>query len=240
MDRQTGVLDGATFWERVAATRWGRYITAIEREVIIDAAEKFGIPGRAIEIGCEGGRWSKMLADNGWSLTCIDVDAETLAVCRERIPGSTCIVTKPDDMSIPCSSCSAELMLLIEVLPVLRSGWFAGEASRVLVPDGRLVALVWNRSSWRGLAAHATARLRSEDDWYTVRYGAWKQELESTGFTIEREDGFCWFPLRRASDSRLAPVFAACEQYSGLRHLPRFSPWIMTVARKQVSGVSDD
>ena len=44
-----------TFWETTADTRWGNYITKIEREILLAAANSFSEPGSGLEVGCEGG-----------------------------------------------------------------------------------------------------------------------------------------------------------------------------------------
>lgn len=80
-----------TFWEKAAITRWGSYLTEIEKAVILKAHQLSGLPGTALEIGCEGGRWSKLLSEAGWKVICTDIDVESLALCRKRIPDATCI-----------------------------------------------------------------------------------------------------------------------------------------------------
>src|SRR4051812_31276704 len=85
---------GVTFWEAVAESRWGKHLTEVERHAIIQAQSLAGKPARALEVGCEGGRWSKLLSDLGWEMTCIDVDPTRLAVCQERIPRARCLLAK--------------------------------------------------------------------------------------------------------------------------------------------------
>src|ERR1041384_2315947 len=84
-----------TDWERVALSRWGQYVTKVEHHAITTASSMARPPGDAIEVGCEGGRWSKMLADMGWQMTCIDVDRSTLDVCQQKIPAAKCRLADP-------------------------------------------------------------------------------------------------------------------------------------------------
>ena len=74
------VYPPSTPWEVVATTRWGRYTTEVVESAVRAGAEIARTPGAALEVGCEGGRWSRLLSNMGWSLTCTDIDAEVLAV----------------------------------------------------------------------------------------------------------------------------------------------------------------
>jgi hypothetical protein len=47
-----------------------------------------------------------------------------------------------------------------------------------------------------------------------------------------KEQGYCWFPIRRTSNSRMVPLVTELESALGLRHLPSFSPWVAFIARK--------
>src|SRR5690349_17656058 len=44
-----------TPWERTAETKWGSYISDVERNAILLSHTLIPSPGHAIEIGCEGG-----------------------------------------------------------------------------------------------------------------------------------------------------------------------------------------
>jgi len=107
-----------TYWENVARTRWGSYITEIEKRVILKASNLAGSPTTALEIGCEGGRWSRLLAELGWNMICTDIDPNALEVCQRRIPSAKCILVDPNDSKIPYETRSVKLLLCIEVLPV--------------------------------------------------------------------------------------------------------------------------
>jgi hypothetical protein len=47
-----------TPWERENAMRWGRYLAAAEQRALELGAALVACPGAALEVGCEGGRWS--------------------------------------------------------------------------------------------------------------------------------------------------------------------------------------
>jgi hypothetical protein len=189
-------------------------------------------PGSALEIGSEGGRWSRLLAGMGWTLTCTDIDAEVLTVCQRRVPTANCILVSPAATTLPCATRSMSLLLCLEVFPVMDSDWFAKEASRVLSEDGILVGVTLNRTSLRGLFVWARQCLTGRADFYNVSYREWRRRMEAAGFTISFEQGYCWFPLTRSSDSRLAPLFIRLERMLGLGRLTALSPWVVFIARQ--------
>ena len=222
-----------TFWELAAQSLWGTYISEIEKEAILRAHDIAGEPTRALEIGCEGGRWSKLLSDLNWKMTCTDVDAQVLRLCQLRLPTASCIIVEPGSGEIPCQTNSIGLLLCVEVPPVIKSRWFPDESRRVLTGGGLIVGVFFNLVSWRGLLAHLTAPMRGSYDYFDLSYTAWRETLCSNGFTIVHERGLCWFPFRRSSNSSLIPAFVGIERHLGLQKLPELSPWVVFVARKQ-------
>jgi len=114
---------------------------------------------------------------------------------------------------------------------VIQSAWFPDEAARVLVPGGALTGVMWNRHSPRGMMAHAKATWTRSDDFYKYSYERWKQPLLARGFSFIHEEGFCWFPFNRFSNSSWVPFFTRMEQRLGLRQVPRFSPWVAFIAQ---------
>jgi hypothetical protein len=174
-----------------------------------------------------------MLADLGWNMTCTDIDAATLNVCRSKLPQATCILTRPQDTRLPCTSASVALLLCIEVAPVIQTSWFASEAARCLADEGILVGVFWNRASLRGAAVALKERLqRRNTPFYKQTYRAFRRSLLDNGFALLHEEGFCWGPFGRASNSPLIPGFIALETGLRLDRLPVVSPWIAFIARK--------
>lgn len=222
----------STYWERVAESRWGEYVSDVERRAILAAHEMCAAPGEMLEIGAEGGRWSRLLTDLGWHATCTDVDEAALAACQARIPSATCVLVQPEDESLPAASGSMRMVLCIEVPPVVQSDWFLSEAHRVVGEDGVLVAVVFNRASVRGALLALKARLAGGYDYYRMSYGAWRRRLKRAGYSVVREEGYCWMPFSRASDSALVPTLTRLERVLGLNRVVRFSPWVAVVARR--------
>lgn len=128
--------DLETYCDVAAKSRWGAYITEIERHMLLDAHELAGEPTVGLEIGCEGGRWTRLLTDLSWDMTCTEVNPATLAVCRQKVPTARCVQVSPDDSTLPCESGSVRLLVCIEVPAVMASDWFPAEADRVLADDG--------------------------------------------------------------------------------------------------------
>ena len=222
----------ATKWDTVATTRWGRYTTDVVEDVIAAACELAGVPGAALEVGCEGGRWSRLLANGGWEMTCTDIDQDALSICQRRVPGAHCIFVSPDATTLPCESSAMRLVLCLEVFPLIESDWFAHEAGRVLQDNGVLVGVTLNRTSLRGMFVRAKERLRGESNFYNVSYAQWRRGMRQAGFEVALERGYCWFPFSRASNSVFVPFFVRLERWLGLDRIPSFSPWVAFVARK--------
>jgi len=221
-----------TYWEKIARTKWGSYITDVEKRVLLKAVSLSQEPDTALEIGCEGGRWAKFLVDRGWRVTCTDIKSDAIEICKKRIPTATCVLVSPQDRTLPCEPSSQTLLLCIEVMPVLGSDWFASEALRVLRPGGLFVGVFLNRRSFRGYYRHLTATKNKEFDYYKVDYPNWRSRLCNHGFQMIVEEGICWFPFTRDSNSSLIPILTQLELRLGLRRLPGVSPWIVFLAQK--------
>ena len=229
---ETGYGPNTTYCEWLAKTRWGAYIAEIEKRAIMIGHAAAGPPGKALEIGCEGGRWSIMLDDLGWDMTCTDVQSGFLDICRQRLPHARCVLVTPEETTLPCATQSIDLLLCVGVPPAIQSPTFIDEAHRVLKPGGIVVGTFWNLSSPRGYLLHLNARYRGTADYYRIAYGGWRKKLLRRGFQLLHEEGYCWFPFRRASNSSLIPLAVRTETFFGLRHWAAMSPWVAFVVRK--------
>ena len=227
-ERRTQGNDSPTIWERVADRQWGAYTSQIAKQAILRSHRLLGKATVALEIGCEGGRWSKLLTSLGWKMICVDTDHEVLEVCQKRIPTAQCILITSSDNRIPCETNSIDLLLCLEVAPVIQSDWFINEGARVLREKGLIVGVFWNRLSLRGLYVRA----KGDNEHYKHAYALWRRHLVKQGFNINYEEGYCWFPFHRTSNSRYIPFFTQLEKRLGLRKLTFISPWIVFIARK--------
>jgi SAM-dependent methyltransferase len=222
----------ATFWESVAERRWGRYITAIEQEAVLAAAAAFAEPGTALEVGCDGGRWCRLLCNRGWSVTATDINPRSLELCEQRNPSVTCILVDARDRQIPVDTSTTDLLLCLEV-PEITSDWFLPEARRVLKRGGMLVGVHMNRCSWRGELSYRKAKWFGGQAYYQTAYPVFRRSLVACDFEVQLERGCCWPPFGRKSNSSWIPAVAALERLCGLQRMTSFSPWIVfTAVRK--------
>ncbi len=229
-----------TRWERIGeTTTWGRYLADIERRTIMRAENLLGKVGKALEAGCGGGRWSKLLADRGWDLTCVDVDADALALCQRRIPTAKCVLASPRDECLPCGDAAIDLLLCIEVVPVIESAWFVRETRRVLIDGGLLVGVFINAHSLRGVASRRKEHLRGREEharFYRASYGSFKEQLTESGFKVLDEESFCWGPFRRDSNSPFVPLWSRMERALHLNRVVMKGPWVAFIASKGVTA----
>jgi SAM-dependent methyltransferase len=225
------------FYDTVAETRWGKYLTGVEKDVILGAQQLCGTPTVALDIGAAGGRWSELLAEQGWEIICTDINPSSLERCRERVPRATCIRAEPDDTTLPCTPESIGLLLCVEVFQVIPTAWFISEASRTVKPNGLIVGVFNNKLSWRGYIHHLLSVACNRFDYYGTSYHRWRRELRRAGFQMLREEGLCWFPFSRTSNSPLVSLCTTVESRIGLRHLAVVSPWIVFAAQKDSKGM---
>ncbi len=222
-----------SYWERIASRTWSKYLAEVELRAISWAHNSFERPTRGLEIGCDGGRWVKMLADAGWQMTCSDINPQAIDRCRRRILLATSRLVDPADTTLPLEDDAADLLLCIETPPVIEAEWFLDESLRVLRPGGLMVGVFLNLTSWRGIAGYVAAKLTGGRLFYHQAYPRWRRELQRRGFRIRYEEGYCWMPFGRDSNSRAVPLMTALERLLRLRRLPTLSPWIVFVAEKQ-------
>ena len=221
-------------WEQVAESRWGTYTSDVERETLQHAIRRIPKNTKAMmDVGCEGGRWSRLLADtNVATLICTDIDADALEVCRQRIPRAECHLVDPSSTTLPAGDAALGLVLCFEVAEVVHEDWFLDEVARVLAPGGVFACVMLNRASYRLLLWAWRNRRGNEVPHYVRSYRDWRRSLRARGFTIDRETGMCWMPFGRQSNSKLIAPLITLERTLGLRHLPSISPWVCVVAIK--------
>ena len=225
-----------TYWDAVARTKWGNYLADFEKRLVSLGNNYAAKRGRGVDLGCGSGRWSRQLTDRGWQMTCIDVAPGDLAVCQRNVPEATCVLSPVDAAAIPCASRAAGILLCIEVAPVIDSPWFIPEAHRVLDTGGVLVGVLCNRNSWRGLTVRTKSRLRRAQSgypFYQHSYPEFRNKLITTGFEMLHQEGFCWGPADRCSNSALVPIYSRLERALRLHRRVNVSPWVAFIARKR-------
>lgn len=230
--RELSGVERVTRWERAAETRWGAYLTAVEREALL-LGSSLVQPSVSLDIGCGSGRWSLLLRERGWKPTCVDVDREALELCRSRMPDAVCISVDEDADRLPVADAAVGLVAAIEVPQVMEQPWLPAELDRVLASGGVVVCTYHNPRSARALAYRA---LRRRHPFYRgPSYSRFRRTLAAAGIRPLYETGLGWFPFSRESDSRLVPVFTTLEAMLRLRRLVSLSPWVVLVAQKDAS-----
>ena len=213
-------------------TTWGRYLGDIEERGILRAEALAERPGRTIDIGCGGGRWSKLLADRGWDVTSTDIDRDALAVCQRKVPSAKCLLVESSDHRIPVASGSLQLVLCMEVPHVVEAGWLPHEVDRVLSANGIVVGVQFNLHSWRGAVWNVKRPFKESDGSYTISYARWRRRWRRQGFAMLHEEAFSWGPCKRNGNSRFVPGVVKAERALGLDRVVRWGPWVLFVARK--------
>ncbi len=225
-----------TLWESAAETAWGRYLTDAERRLLLRALDLAPPDGEAMEVGCEGGRWSRYLVERRGSAICTDIDQGVLELCGQRLPQARCVLTHTGSERLPAGDGELALLLVYEVVQVTDASWFPAEAARVLRPGGVLAFSHYNSASLRAVAYRAAALTggsRSQHRYYRgPSYTSLRRSIARAGFEIVHEEGIAWAPFTRQSNSRLIPVAARLERTLGLRRLASLSPWVLTLARR--------
>jgi SAM-dependent methyltransferase len=227
-----------TTWEAVARTTWGTYLTGVQHRVLREGCELAGVPSTALEVGCEGGRWSKLLQSWGWKNICTDINPESIELTRRRLPDAKCILVNANDERLPAEDASVGLILVCEV-PVIEAPWFPDEAKRVLRPGGVLVFSHFNPNSYRALLYRIGCRIQrlwggthfKTLFYHGPSYRSLRRAICARGFEMTREVGFCWFPFGRKSNSTLIGPAVRMEKFFGLHRLPTVSPWVMSIAQ---------
>ena len=232
--------DEFLFWEPIAKSRWGRYISTVEESMIRYAIRQSPNPSMSLDIGAEGGRWSKLLCDAGWTTICTDIKQSALDVCQQRIPTAKCILVDKGSQTFPCEDDSIGILLAIEVHELLEQDWFVRESARVLKTDGLLVGVFQNACSWRAVVKNWFPDRNESFKHYTASYRTWRRFAKQHKLEIVREKGICWMPFGRKSDSPLIPLAVRLERYLGLQTLTSVSPWIIFVAKKIAAAGKDD
>ena len=78
------------------------YLSELEYNAIDLAARLAKGHENALDVGCDGGRWAKLLEDQDWDVSCTEIDAGSLEICRRRLKRASCIKVEPTDTTLPC------------------------------------------------------------------------------------------------------------------------------------------
>jgi SAM-dependent methyltransferase len=224
-DRRLRLTGLPKYWDDVASTQAGLYVTAAESSFIKECL-RTAAPGAVLDIGAGTGRLAPAILEHSRAVVATEVDAEAIAA-MDASSGVQALRVSAASPALPFADQSFDWIVCFEVPGVSDEDWFRRECGRVLRPGGGVVMTVHNAASykalWRrmpGISTESSVYYRHALSWHRRR---WRE----AGFRERARLGFYWLPSSRASDSQTVPAFAAAERLLGLRHLAWFSPWVL-------------
>jgi SAM-dependent methyltransferase len=223
------------YWQRVALTQMGVYVTGVE-ERFLDGVMGARPGGVVLDVGAGGGRLEHVISRYAGRVIATDIDRDEIYSMADY-DGVAPVVVGPV-ATLPVKSGAVDEVVVIEVPAASDEEWFREECARVLRPGGRVLMTVYNASSYKGLWTRAVSRLRGRQapPWAGLYYRmSLREQLQRwalAGFEPGITRGFYWSPLPRSSESRWVLASAALERLLGLRGLTGLSPWVLVELRK--------
>jgi 2-polyprenyl-3-methyl-5-hydroxy-6-metoxy-1,4-benzoquinol methylase len=232
LQRAARLKDQSGYWQSVARTRMGSYVTGVEERFILEAMQ--WRPGAIVlDVGAASGRLEHALAEHAEHVIATDLDREEVYAMAD----DTCVtpVVVSATPGLPVAVTSVDVVSCIEAPAASAEAWFRDECLRVLTPGGAVIVTVFNARSYKGLIARLTHKKGAPWSglYYQASLSRRLRDWDQAGFDIVRSRGFYWSPLPRNSDSRLVAGWAALERLLGLRGLTALSPWVMLELRKR-------
>jgi SAM-dependent methyltransferase len=227
--------DQSGYWQGVALTRMGAYVTAVEERFIVESL-RANPPDIVLDVGAASGRLEHALAGHADHVIASDLDRDEVYAMADDERVTPLVVSSWP--AFPLRTGVAGLVTAIEAPNASDEHWFRDECGRVLTPGGRVVVTVYNARSYKALWLRLSAIVRRgrQPAWAGLYYRmslaghirAWRE----AGFEVVRSSGFYWSPLSRSSDSSWVSGGSALERSLGLRLLSGLSPWVMLELRK--------
>ncbi len=202
----------------------GKYLTRVETDFLLKSVNQSKL-NLVMDIGAEAGRFS--MVGTTQQVTAIGIDIDLNSLKRLKQKNRNVIVIQADARKIPLREHLFDAVFMIEVLDYIPEADEAlSECNRILKSASPLVLSFGNQSSLK-------AKLRGfRGKSYLHSYSEIVQSLCKTRFKVTKKMGYSWLPLGRMSNSKFVPFLSATERVLGLRHIPRWSPWVMLCAVK--------
>lgn len=226
--------------DAVNRTRLGKYLTAVEMEIIhrfLNAEEAIR---SILDVGGGSGRFALPLARQGYHVTITEVEWAPLRALRSRDPAARALLTERDGW--PVQRHSVDCVLAMEI-PVVYDDWFWKECSRIVRPGGLVITNIVNQASYKGWLYRFRPLLRpfldergrrwADRPMYHHTAAAIVCRLQDYGFKLDQAVGFNWLPFSRGSESPLISGLARLERFLGLSRFAFQSPWVLFKARRQ-------
>ncbi len=199
----TGPDTGMKFWE-AASQKYDDIIDGtMGKNLRPSALEKLGNEhslGRAVELGCGTGYFTKVLAKAADTVAATDLCDGMLARAKEHLHGAGNIIFKKEDCmktSFPDDTFDTVLIaLILNHIPDPAAA--LGEAWRILKPGGRIIVVNPDNSfvgearqrlsSYKLMAGYGNAQAKYPQTFRNLSGDNLNKLLEDAGFTIESSD----------------------------------------------------
>lgn len=174
----------------------------------------------ALDLACGSGFFTKLLAEQGWEVTAIDVEKENVAAAR-RFTDRAMVGEAPSVLR-ELRDNSFDLILTLELIEHMADAdakLTLKELNRLTKRDGRLIASTPNRLSLEGLGGYywgerirRWARWTAWDSTHVKIYTSFEflRLLKKTGWAVEKSLGY-WFVGRLPLGIRVSLPFASAS-----------------------------
>lgn len=218
-------------------TPFGLYLTQKEDEFIQRSIKSRDPKKHILDVGGGSGRFAIPLHRQGYEPTVVEMNKKALLLLKDKERDINCI--QGDAKSLPLVTSSFDGIIAIGLFSYFRTRTerlsALSECNRVMRNNGFLLFTTINRLSYKNVFKRI---IRSERDLASSCHkqscGQTIDELDQTGFLVEKTYGYNWLPFDRHSlVGRLwIGFFAFWENILGLENLPHVSHWNFFVAQK--------
>jgi SAM-dependent methyltransferase len=172
---------GRTWAESVAGRMERHYSPGRTWEATARALIGLIHPGRVLDVASGDGVLAELLADQGTSITCLDISPTVVAAGEQRVAGLPHVRFLEGDMSaLPFEADSFDTVFVMHALAYAANpDRVLSEAARVLAPQGRLVVAA--------LKAHRHSAAKAAYDHLNLGIGveALRRSLAAQGLKVE-------------------------------------------------------
>ena len=225
------------FWDIYNNTSLGLYLTQKEHEFIQRSIKSGDSKKHILDVGGGSGRFAIPLHRERHELAVVERNKRALLLLKDKEKDIKCI--QGDAKSLPLVENSFDGIIAIELFSYFKTRAerlsVLSECNRVLRNNGFLLFTTINRLSYKNVFKRIT---RSERDLASSCHkqscGQTIDELDQTGFLVEKTYGYDWLPFNRNSlvGKLWIGFFAFWENILGLENLPHVSHWNFFVAQK--------
>jgi SAM-dependent methyltransferase len=213
----------------------GKYITRVEEDFISQCLAEFPEkPEIILDTAAGSGRFEPVLTKLSSWVIATEAKPELMLILAQMGDNVLPILVDENSECLPVADSSVDYVVCIECPSLAEQTWFYAECHRVLKPKGIVIISVTNRHSYKGaIAILWPSRYRLGPQYYYENsLRDIKMRLEKCRFTIKRQTGFHWAPLKRDSDSALVGLYTTIEDFLKFSQATDWSPWVLLEAQK--------